>query len=124
MLSYQQAKNILSSKQIKTKIDYLNFCENDKRFYTHPENHFKNFNWIEYLNIPKICYDLKTCKNKIEEYIIKNNSFVIDLDIILSKICDKDELMPPYDFFMDYYEILKLNDVMPNFRKNTLKELL
>ena len=55
-------------------------------------------NWIEYLSIKKIYYDLDTCKDKVKVYLsiyddIKNNIF--DLANTIKKLCEIDQLFPP-----------------------------
>jgi hypothetical protein len=67
-ITYSQAIKIIKEKDIKwiSKEQYYDICDTDNRLSKEPEKLFEQqfTNWVEYLSIPKIYYDLKTCKEK------------------------------------------------------------
>ena len=70
-ITYEKARKIIADKDIKSKESYYELCEIDNRLSKEPEILFKGqfTNWIEYLSIERVYYDLETCKNKVIEYI-------------------------------------------------------
>jgi hypothetical protein len=115
-ITYEKAKKIISDKNIKTKKSYYELCDNDNRLSKEPDIIFKNkfINWIDYLSIEKIYYDLETCKNKIEEYLlllpeIKNK---IELSLICNELCKIDNLFPPSDLWVEYYNLKNLGEII------------
>jgi hypothetical protein len=116
-LSYNEAKIIIKSNNIKTKHDYYLLCESDIRLPKEPEILFKDIfiNWLDYLNIEKIYYNLDECKNKIKEYFIKYpelKKYNFELLFITTKLCEYDNLFPPYDLWSEYYHIKDLQDII------------
>ena len=69
--TYKKARNIIADKNIKSKETYYELCERDNRLSKEPEIVFKGqfTNWIEYLSIERLYYDLETCKNKVGKYL-------------------------------------------------------
>jgi predicted helicase len=121
-LNYNQAKKLLYNKNIKTKNDYYILCDSDKRFYTNPNFYFENFNWVDYLNIPKIYYDLNLCKNKIVEYITMNENLKKgSYDFLIMQLCNLDKNFPPFDFWLDYYEIDDITLLFNVYKKSKLQ---
>ena len=61
--SYEKARKIIVSKNIKNKKEYFELCEKDNRLSFEPEITYNGqfTNWIEYLSIERIYYDLETC---------------------------------------------------------------
>lgn len=116
-ISYEKAKKIIKDNNTKSKQEYYELCDKDSRLSKDPEILFKGkfTNWIDYLGIERIYYEIDTCKKKIHEYLlkypeIKQNNF--DLHNIIRHLCEIDELFPPYDLWIDYYNILQLKDMI------------
>jgi hypothetical protein len=116
-MTYGRAKNILSEKNIKSKKEYFELCKTDLRFYENPNEIYSGQfeNWVKYLGIPKIYYNFQTCKNKIDEYLIKypeikNNH--LDLSSITIKLCEIDENFPSSELWCDYYNLNNLNELI------------
>ena len=115
--TYQMAKKIIADNNIKSKKEYYKLCERDNRLSKEPKVRYKEqfTNWINYLSIERIFYDLETCKDKVIEYLslhpeIKNN--YLNLSIICIELCKLDELFPPYDLWVDYYNIKDLSEII------------
>jgi predicted helicase len=115
-ITYEKARKIISEKNIKTKEDYYELCNNDNRLEKEPEIIFKGqfTNWIEYLSIKRIYYDLETCKKKVNEYLliypeIKKN---IDLSFVNNELCKIDPLFPPNKLWVEYYNVKDLQDII------------
>ena len=109
--TYEKARKIIADKNIKSKESYYELCEIDNRLPIEPEIVFKErfTNWIDYLSIERVYYDLETCKNKVNEY-------KTDIDFELTNITKylkiKDDMFPPYDLWIDYYNINDLSEII------------
>jgi superfamily II DNA or RNA helicase len=121
-LTYDKAKKILATKDFKSKQEYFEYCKIDNRFTINPDLIFKSFNWIDYLSIKRNYYNIDLCKTKVIEYInlypeIKKNN--MDLLTATKKLCELDELFPPYDLWNEYYNITGLSQIfnINNFKK-------
>jgi len=116
-ISYDKAKKIILEHKINSKEDYYNVCNKDIRLAREPEELYgkKFINWIDYLGIMKVYYDLKTCKDKITEYIAINpeirNNF-LNLSYVCNKLCSLDNKFPPNDLWVEYYKVKELNDII------------
>ena len=115
-ITYEKARKIIAEKNIKTKEDYYELCINDNRLEKDPEIIFKGkfTNWIEYLSIERIYYDLETCKKKVSEYLllypeIKKN---IDLSFVNNELCKIDSLFPPNKLWIEYYNVKDLEEII------------
>jgi len=115
--SYEKARKIIADKNIKSKESYYDLCELDNRLSKEPEIVFKGqfTNWIEYLSIERIYYDLVTCKNKVEKYLflypdIKEHN--LDLSIVCTELCKLDILFPPNELWVEYYNVKDLRDII------------
>jgi predicted helicase len=67
-ISYEKAKKIIKEDySIKSKKEYFEICSKDCRLSEEPDVVFNGqfTNWIDYLGIERIYYDLDTCMNKI-----------------------------------------------------------
>ena len=116
-ISYEKARNIIASKCILCKQDYYELCEKDNRLSKEPEIIFKSqfTNWIDYLSVERIYYDLQTCKNKICEYLLKYPQIkynCLDLSIICYELCKIDKLFPPNGLWVEYYNVKDLRDII------------
>jgi len=115
--SYEKAKKIIADKNIMSKIEYYNLCDIDNRLSKEPEIIYKGKfkNWIEYLGIERIYYDIETCKKKIKEYFILKpelKKHYLEMSIISQELCKLDKLFPPNELWIEYYEINDLRDII------------
>lgn len=115
--TYEKARKIIVSKNIKNKEEYFELCERDNRLSEEPEIAFKGqfTNWIEYLSIERIYYDLETCIEKVNELLIlhneiKNNN--LDLSIVCKELCELDNNFPPNGLWVEYYNVKDLRDLI------------
>ena len=111
-ISYEKARQIIREKRITNKEAYYDLCEKDNRLVKNPEEHFKGkfTNWIEYLSIERVYYDLETCKTKVEEYLkqypeLKTEYTKYGLSQVCSKLCNFDNKFPPNELWVEYYKI-------------------
>jgi hypothetical protein len=124
-ITYEKARKIIVDKNIKSKEDYYELCERDNRLSKEPQIIFKGqfTNWIEYLSIERVYYDLKTCKNKVSDYLL--NKTAIDFDFEFTNITKSlkilDDMFPPYDLWNEYYNI---NDLTEIIKQNKHEELV
>ena len=121
-ITYEKARKIIAGKNIKSKEDYYDLCDNDNRLSKEPEIIFKGqfTNWIEYLSIERIYYDLTTCKNKIDEYLllypeIKTNH--LNLSLVCQELCKLDDKFPPHALWVEYYKIKNLQEIITIINK-------
>jgi hypothetical protein len=116
-ISYEKAKKIIAIKKIKSKESYFELCENDNRLSKEPEFLYKGqfVNWIDYLSIERIYYDLETCKSKTNAYIsIHNelNQYYLDLSTLVNELCKLDILFPPNGLWVEYYGVKDMRDII------------
>ena len=115
--SYEKARKIIVSKNIKNKEKYFELCEKDNRLSVEPDLTYNGqfTNWIEYLSIEKIFYDLETCKNKVSEYLLmyyEIKKHYLDLSVVSDKLCVLDKLFPPKGLWVEYYNVKDLRDII------------
>ena len=115
--TYEKARKIIADKNIKNKENYYELCERDNRLSKEPEIVFKGqfTNWIKYLNIEQIYYDLETCKNKVSEYLLlypEIKKHYLDLSIVSNELCKIDALFPPNGLWVEYYNVKDLRDII------------
>ena len=116
-ITYEKARKIILEKNINSKKEYYKLCEKDNRLSENPEEIFKGqfTNWMEYLSIKRVYYDLKTCKNKVSKYLLLNPNIKqnhLNLSIIKNELCKEDNLFPPEDLWIDYYDVKDLRDII------------
>lgn len=116
-VSYNKAKKIISEHQIKNKEKYYELCEKDVRLQIEPDVFYReNFKgWIDYLSIPKVYYDLTSCKKKIKEYIRSNpdlKKYYHNTALICCNLCEIDSLFPPIDLWIDYYNLKQVSELI------------
>jgi superfamily II DNA or RNA helicase len=125
--TYEKARKIIADKNIKSKESYYELCERDNRLSNEPETAFlgKFTNWIDYLSIERIYYDVDTCRKKVGEYLLaypEIKEHYLDLSIVCNKLCKIDALFPPNGLWVEYYNVKDLRDVIScvtNKRKKT-----
>ena len=115
--TYEKARKIIADKNIKSKESYYELCERDNRLSKEPEIVFKGqfTNWIEYLSIERVYYDLETCKNKVGEYLLlypEIKKYYLDLSIVSNELCKIDMLFPPNGLWVEYYNVKDLRDLI------------
>jgi superfamily II DNA or RNA helicase len=115
--SYEKARKIITDKNIKNKENYYEFCEKDNRLSKEPEIVFKGqfTNWIEYLSIERIYYDLETCITKVNELLKLHNEIkkhYLELSIVCKKLCELDNNFPPNGLWVEYYNVKDLRDII------------
>jgi superfamily II DNA or RNA helicase len=124
-ITYEKAKKIIASKNIKniSKEEYNKLCDIDNRLSTEPEIIYKGqfTNWIEYLGIERVYYDLETCKNKINQYLSQYPEIktLLEISSINNELCKLDPLFPPCDLWVEYYKVKDLRDVIIIKKKKT-----
>jgi superfamily II DNA or RNA helicase len=115
--TYENARKIIYDKNIKNKECYYELCERDDRLSKEPEILFKGkfTNWIEYLSIDRVYYDLETCINKVREYLSVHpeiKKHYLDLSNICNELCKIDSLFPPSGLWVEYYNLKHLRDII------------
>jgi predicted helicase len=115
--SYEKARKIIVSKNIKNKEEYFELCEKDNRLSIEPELTYNGqfTNWIEYLSIERIYYDLETCIEKVNELLILHNEIkkhYLDLSIVCKELCELDNKFPPNGLWVEYYNVKDLRDII------------
>ena len=116
-ITYEKARKIILEKNINSKKEYYELCKKDNRLSENPEEIFKGqfTNWIEYLSIKKEYYDLGTCKNKINEYLLNKKNIDLEITNIIKYFKTMDNMFPPCDLWCDYYNI---NDITELIKQN------
>jgi len=115
--SYEKAIKINAYNNVKSKEAYYELCERDNRLSKEPEitYHGKFTNWIDYLSIERIYYDLEMCKSKVTEYLLlypEIKQYHLDLSIIIYKLCKIDSLFPPNGLWCEYYNVKDLQQIL------------
>ena len=108
-ITYAKAKNIIADYHIKSRAEYNELCERDIRLSLYPETTFPGqfTNWVDYLSIERVYYNLEMCKKKTSEYMRENHELSqqsLNLIEISRRLCVLDALFPPYDLWVDYYK--------------------
>ena len=129
--SYEKARKIIADKNIKSKESYYELCEKDNRLSKEPELTYNGqfTNWIEYLSIERVYYDLETCKNKLGEYLLlypEIKKHYLDLSIVSNELCKIDALFPPNGLWVEYYNVKDLRDIITitNKKKKSSSDIL
>jgi superfamily II DNA or RNA helicase len=115
--TYEKARKIIADKNIKNKESYYELCKIDNRLSKEPEITFRGqfTNWIEYLSIERVYYDLETCKNKVGVYLLlypEIKKHYLDLSIVSNELCKIDILFPPNGLWVEYYNVKDLRDII------------
>lgn len=129
--TYEKAIKIIADKNIESKESYYELCERDNRLSKEPEIIFRGqfTNWIEYLSIERKYYDLETCKNKVEEYLLlypEIKKHYLDLSNISNELVKIDILFPPNGLWVEYYNVKDLRDIITisNKKKKSSSDIL
>ena len=124
-ITYEKSKAIIADKNLLSKESYYELCDKDCRLTKEPEIIFKQqfTNWVDYLNIKRVYYDIEECKSKISYYFslypdIKKD--FIELTLICEKLCSLDKLFPPLGLWADYYNISDLSLILFSNKKRVI----
>lgn len=123
--TYEKAKKIIQQYQISNKEEYKELCMVNNKLPLEPEIQFKTHftNWIDYLGIKRVYYDLETCKQKILEYLEQYHELkeITEMSKICGQICAKDSNFPPNGLWVEYYDVVDINEIiiLPIKRKIT-----
>jgi superfamily II DNA or RNA helicase len=122
--TYEKARKIIADKNIKSKECYYELCERDNRLSKEPEIVFKGqfTNWIEYLSIERVYYDLETCKNKVGEHLSNETDIDFEFTNITKTLKILDDMFPPYDLWCEYYDINDLTEIIKHNKNEELVE--
>ena len=122
--TYEKARKIIADKNIKSKESYYELCKLDNRLSKEPEIVFKGqfTNWIEYLSIERVYYDLETCKNKVGEYLSNETDIDFEFTNITKSLKILDDMFPPYDLWCEYYDINDLTEIIKHNKNEELVE--
>ena len=122
--TYEKARKIIADKNIKSKESYYELCERDNRLSKEPEIAFKGqfTNWIEYLSIERVYYDLETCKNKVDEYLSNETDIDFEFTNITKTLKILDDMFPPYDLWCEYYDTNDLTEIIKHNKNEELVE--
>jgi hypothetical protein len=127
--TYEKARKIILDKNIKSKESYYKLCEEDNRLSKEPEIVFKGkfTNWIDYLSIERVYYDLQTCKNKVSEYLLlypEIKADYLNLSTVVNKLCKLDILFPPDGLWVEYYNVKLLENIINISNKKSKTKIL
>lgn len=116
MVSYDKVKKILQKYELRSKEDYYKLCEADNRLPIDPRALFKDkfINWIDYLDIPNIYYNIDECKEKIKYYCNKINIDYLDLYNTCKQLNKLDAKFPYPDIITSYYKIDNITILFDN----------
>lgn len=112
--TYEKARKIIHENQVKNKEDYMELCERDIRLSKDPETMFAGqfTNWLEYLGIQRVYYDLDDCKKKVSEYSDQIRTYYMDLSKACSELCKLDQRFPPNGMWVEYYNVKDLRNII------------
>jgi hypothetical protein len=111
-------------KKLTKQESYYELCERDNRLSKESKIVFKGqfTNWIEYLSIERVYYDLKTCKNKVGEYLSNETNIDFEFTNITKSLKILDNMFPPYDLWGEYYDINDLTEIIKHNKNEELVE--
>ena len=115
--TYEKARKIIADKKIKSKEGYYELCERDIRLTKEPEIDFKGqfTNWIDYLSIERVYYDLETCTRRVCECLKLNPELkkqYLELSNVCNELCKIDPLFPPNGLWVEYYKVNTLENII------------
>lgn len=115
--TYDKARKIIITNNVNSKQNYYELCDKNNRLSKEPDIIFRGqfTNWIEYLSIKKIYYDLETCKSKVHQYLSTSPDIkrhYLDSSKVCEELCKIDALFPPNDLWVEYYNVTDLQDII------------
>jgi superfamily II DNA or RNA helicase len=116
-MTYEKVRKLIASKNIRSKEEYFKLCEKDNRLTTEPEITYigQYTNWIEYLSIPRIYYNVEVCVEKVDLLLSLHNylkKHYLDLNILCKELCSLDEQFPPFGLWEEYYNVSHLRNII------------
>jgi hypothetical protein len=117
-ITYEKARKIIKEKNIKinSKELYYELCFKDIRLPSKPDEKFKGqFDWIDYLGIERIYYEIDECKEMIDIYLKENpeiKKHYLNLSLVCQELCKLDKSFPPNSLWVEYYKIKELNEII------------
>jgi predicted helicase len=117
-ITYEKARKIIQEKNIKinSKELYYELCSKDVRLPSKPDERFKGqFDWIYYLGIERIYYEMDKCKEMIDIYLKENPEIkknYLNLSLVCQELCKLDKSFPPNGLWVEYYKVKELNEII------------
>ena len=117
-ITYEKARKIIQEKNIKinSKELYYELCSKDVRLPSKPDERFKGqFDWIYYLGIERIYYEIDKCKEMIDDYLKENpeiKKHYLNLSLVCQELCKLDKSFPPNGLWVEYYKVKELNEII------------
>ena len=117
-ITYEKIRKIILEKNIKihSKDAYYELCFEDIRLPLNPKERFKGqFDWIHYLSIEKIYYELDKCKEMVDIYLEQNLEIkkqYLNLSFVCQELCKLDNQFPPCDLWIEYYKVKELSNII------------
>ena len=117
-ITYEKARKIIQEKNIKinSKELYYELCFKDIRLPSKPDERFKGqFDWIYYLGIERIYYEIDKCKEMIDIYLKENpeiKKHYLNLSLVCQELCKLDKSFPPNGLWVEYYKVKELNEII------------
>ena len=117
-ITYEKARKIIQEKNIKinSKELYYELCSKDVRLPSKPDERYKGqFDWIYYLGIKRIYYEIDKCKEMIDDYLKKNPEIkkdYLNLSLVCQELCKLDKRFPPNGLWVEYYKVKELNEII------------
>ena len=106
----------LCQRERNIKELYYELCSKDVRLSLIPEEIFKDrFDWIYYLSIERIYYELDNCKEMINNYLKQNLKLreqYLNLALVCRELCKLDNNFPPNGLWIEYYKVKELSDII------------
>ena len=82
-----------------------------------------NFNWLEYLSISRIYYDLDTCKLVIQKLLKEHPTIHKKLrSETCTELCKLDSKFPPNGLWANYYEVPISDLIKEKTKSNFIKK--
>ncbi len=128
-IAFEKAKLIIQMNGIKTIKEYIEFCEKDNRFPYRPDERYPNkfIGWTDYLSIPRIYYEKEECKRKINEYLEIYTDLMkyrLNISYVCDELCKIDNNFPPLEFWLSYYQIASLEEMIKIEVKKEKKKII
>jgi len=102
--------------KINCKLLYYDLCMIDIRLPLIPDERFNGqFDWIYYLSIERIYYELDKCKEMIDIYLKENPEIkkqYLNLALVCQELCKLDNNFPPNGLWIEYYKVHELSDII------------
>lgn len=117
-ITYEKARKIIQEKNIKinSKELYYDLCKRDIRLPIEPDKTFNGkFDWIYYLSIERIYYEIDKCKELVNTYLKENpeiKKHYLNLSLICQELCKLDNNFPPNGLWIEYYKVKELSDII------------